>query len=152
MALGTSLFELACKTWLTKSVFTGMQWSQNSTLWHFIYSSLVRNHICGDAGNVDVISLLYTFALHSRQEEAGGGREREKGEKWHNDVIITIAKPGRCHGDRDMWAGRWHSQWGCSDLLFTSSTAIEGVFLDKRSSDLRKGGVTQRRDGGVREK
>lgn len=119
------------------------------------YSFLVRNYIYG-AGIM--ISLLYAFALHSHQEDGrnkergGGGREWKKGEKWHNDVIIIIAKPGRCHGDRDMWAGRWHSQWGCSDLLFTSSTEREGVFLDKRCSDLRKGGVTQRRDGGVREK
>lgn len=152
MPLGIALFELASKMWMTKSPR-----SQNSNLWHFILFVFSQKlHI--RCRNHDFIIICVCIAQPSRgwikenKERGGGGREWKKGEKWHNDVIIIIAKPGRCHGDRDMWAGRWHSQWGCSDLLFTSSTEREGVFLDKRCSDLRKGGVTQRRDGGVWEK
>lgn len=147
MPLGIALFELASKTWMTKSPK-----SRNSNLWHFILFVFCQKlHIQWCRNHVFIIIRLHCTAI---KRTAGIKREQGEGEneKWHNNVIITIAKPGRCHRDRDMWAGRWHSQWGCSDLLFTSSTEREGVFLDKRCSDLRKGGVTQRRDGGVREK
>ncbi len=88
MPLGIALFELASKAWMTKSPVSRIQ------IYGILsHSFLVRNYIYSDAGIM--ISLLYAFALHSRQEdgrnkERAGGENEKRREKWHNDVIITI--------------------------------------------------------------